>query len=362
MPHSRELWIALNAELSVPREVVYRLAEHRDDWSVGDLAKASLSRQLGIPQRELSRVREVVPIAPQCAANFERIARDGDIEILTIADPDYPAALGRLVMPPPVLYLRGRLPPGPGIAIVGSRAADTYGREVAELFAADLARRGLTIVSGLARGIDATAHQAALAAGGRTVGVLGCGMDLDYPRGHRALKERMTTSGGIVSEFPLGTAPLPRNFPIRNRIIVALSLGTLIIQGEPRSGTLVTARLAVEQNRDVWAVPGRIFDSRAAGPNALIRDGAMPALRPRDIVESLPLAVRDTLEDDEAPEPPPGLAGRLLGALPHGEAWSAERFNRELDVPVQRILEALLGLELDSRLRRDPGGAYRHAG
>ena len=178
------------------------------------------------------------------------------------SDGSSPAAAGALLL--------GRIPDRPAIAMVGSRAAVAYGLEAATLFARRLAEAGLTIVSGLARGVDTAAHRGALAAsGGLTVGVLGCGLDVRYPTGTDRLRRQIAGRGAVITEFPLGTPPNKYNFPIRNRIIAALASGTLVVQGEARSGSLITARLALELGRDVYAVPGRIFDSRSAGPNAL---------------------------------------------------------------------------------------------
>ena len=364
MDHQRAILIVLNADLSIAREVVYKLAEFRQHWKAGALDSDAVAEAAVIPRRHLRQAQRRSRAAPERAREIEQAAVDRGLRVLVVTDSDYPDSLRRLSLPPPIFYVRGALPSGPAIAIVGSRRADAYGREVAELFASELARNGLVIVSGLARGIDAAAHAAAIAAGGRTVGVLGCGLDIDYPRGHASLKADMVKSGAVISEFPLGTSPLPRNFPIRNRVIVALSLGTLIVQGAPRSGTLVTARLSLEMNREIWAVPGRIFDKKAAGPNLLIRDGATPVLRPRDILEGLPMAVRDALnllEVPPPPSPPVGPAGSLVQALPRGESWTAEQFGRSLSIPVSRILELLLQLELAGVLKRDVGATYRHA-
>jgi DNA processing protein len=221
------------------------------------------------------------------------------------------------------------------------------------------------VVSGLARGVDSAAHRGALEApGGRTVAVLGCGLDVDYPLGSARLRRRIAARGAVISEFPLSTNPYKSNFPIRNRIIAALAVGTLVVQGEARSGSLITARLALDLGRDVYAVPGRVFDSRSRGPNGLIRDGALPAERPRDILESLPLAIRERLTTaaDEAEatgsDRAEGDAGRLLSAMTPGEPVTPGALATASSLPLERVLALLLELELAGRVRREPGPAW----
>jgi DNA processing protein len=287
---------------------------------------------------------------------------------LTVLDAGYPAPLRELALPPPVLYCLGEIPDRPAVAVVGSRAADAYGREAATRFARELAAAGLTIVSGLARGVDSAAHRGALAAAeGRTVGVLGCGLDIAYPPGTDRLRRQMAEHGAVITEFPFGTTPQRWNFPVRNRIIAALACGTLVVQGEARSGSLITARLALELGRDVYAVPGRIFDSRSVGPNRLIRDGALAAGSPRDILESLPLAVQDRLPAGPLPPAVPGReapagvsaeAARLLAALTPGELLPPETLAATSGLEIDRILALLLELELGGHIRREPGPAW----
>jgi DNA processing protein len=260
--------------------------------------------------------------------------------------------------------------------VVGSRAADPYGLEATERFAAALARAGLTVVSGLARGIDSAAHRAALRADdGSTVAVLGCGLDVDYPRGSARLRREIEGRGAVISEFAPGTPALPEHFPIRNRIIAALGSGCLVVQAAIKSGSLSTARQALELGRDVWAVPGRIFDRRSEGANLLIRDGASPALDPDQILESLPLAIKEELErraaratrsgatgDDadhaDAASGARGLSRLLLGELAIGDPTTAEELSRRSGQSVERVLAVLLDLELEGRVGRVAGSRY----
>jgi DNA processing protein len=307
---------------------------------------------------------------------------------VTLLDGDYPERLRQLALPPPVLYLRGALPAAPAVAVVGSRNADPYGVEVATLFARSLAAAGVVVVSGFARGVDAAAHRGALAGGGSTVAVLGCGVDVAYPRGHGKLGAEVAARGALLSELPCGAPPLAHHFPVRNRIIAALAEGTLVVEATPRSGSLITARLALELGRDVYAVPGRIFDERSLGPNALLRDGALLAQHPKDVLEALPREARERLaapggdaggpgggpggpdgdaggrqggpggSADRAAAPLPGLRGRLLAALPPGCHRSPEALAAAAGAGVDRVLGALLELELGGWVRRHPGALY----
>lgn len=227
---------------------------------------------------------------------LEKAAREG-IEILSPFDSEYPALLRQIYDPPLILYCRGAVQAlsRAGIAIVGSRRCSVYGREVAFTFARDLAGIGLGIFSGMALGIDSQAHVGALEGGGGTVAVLGTGVDVVYPRSHKKLYRRIVEAGCVVSEFPLGTFAAPQNFPIRNRIISGMALGTLVPEASEFSGSLITARLTLEQNRELWAVPGNITSPGSYGPNHLIKQGATPAVTPQDVLEGLPVSVLTSL-------------------------------------------------------------------
>jgi len=374
----RDLAIALNATDRLWRPAVCRLAAEAPRWiDRTSTPGAELARELGVPEDQLQRAFEVLPRAREIAAREIAALEDRDAGVLTRFDPDYPAALLDLALPPPVLYHQGSIPESlrerdaPAVAIVGSRKSDPQGCEAAELFARSLADAGVVVVSGFARGIDAAAHRGALASTrGSTVAVLGCGLEVSYPRGHRKLRRQVVADGGaLITEWRCGTLPRPWRFPVRNRVIAALSRATLVVQAAPRSGSLITARHALELGRDVWAVPGSIFDERALGTNGLIRDGAYPALHPGDLLESLRLVPRVTsVARSEPPslppaaeeeELPPGLAGRLLRVLPAGVSRPAEALAAELEAPVDRVLSALLELELTGRVRRVPGPEYR---
>ncbi len=230
-------------------------------------------------------------------------ARSCGAQIIPLGSPAYPALLTTIYDPPAVLFGRGEwrsaVEGKPVVAIVGSRRASTYGRNVTERLAADLASRGVTVLSGLARGVDAVAHAAAVDAGGRSVAVMGTGLDSIYPRDNARLAERLLERGGLLTEFPTSTPPSGQNFPFRNRVISGLSLGVLVVEAAERSGSLITARMATEQGRDVYAVPGNVTSATSFGPNHLIKDGAVPILGWRDVVDALPIEWRELILAEE---------------------------------------------------------------
>jgi DNA processing protein len=216
---------------------------------------------------------------------YEKLAKRG-IKVLTIKDKTYPKLLKEIYAPPALLYIQGKLSE-PCLGIVGSRELSPYGFKTAPKLSFELARKGLTIVSGLAKGIDTLAHQSALKARGKTIAVLGSGLDIIYPKDNQKLSKEIIQTGAVISEFPLGTPPKRQNFPQRNRIVSGLSRGVLIIEAGERSGSLITARQALEQNRDVFAVPGPINSLTSAGTNGLIKLGAKPVTEVNDILEEL---------------------------------------------------------------------------
>ena len=230
-----------------------------------------------------------------------KLVQDAGATILTMADDEYPGRLLEIYDPPAVLWVRGsvELMSRPGIAVVGTRVPTPYGAGMAELLSRDLCARGLAIFSGMARGIDTAAHKGALDAGGKTLAVWGTGIDVVYPKDNKKLAEQIVGSGGtIVSEFPLGTFPAPQNFPIRNRVLSGMSVGVLVIEAGEYSGTRITARCAMEQNRDVYAVPGNVTNKNSWGPNTLIKQGAKLTATWEDVWEDLPSQVRLQLEDE----------------------------------------------------------------
>lgn len=271
----------------------------------------------------------------------------------------YPPRLLEIVDPPPVLWVAGQpqILSSPAVAIVGSRAGSAYSLNVAERLAADLASRGLTIVSGLARGVDAAAHRGALGVGGVTVGVLGCGADIVYPPEHAVLATAMRQRGAVISEMVPGTVPRPLFFPRRNRLISGLSVAVIVVEAGERSGSLITARLALEQGRDVLAVPGNVLSGRNRGGHALLRDGARLVETADDVLEELGWGGRG---------PGPGQAGADSGAVPDpvveallpGEPSDLGEISLKTGLSAARLLPLLLDLELRGVVRRVAGGRF----
>jgi DNA processing protein len=287
---------------------------------------------------------------------------DTNVTRLLPADPRYPVLLAAIGSPPP-LDVRGTLQPGDAlaIAIVGSRQATPYGLEVAEGLAADLAARGVTIVSGLARGIDTAAHRGALAAGGRTLAVLGHGIAHVYPPENRTLAEAIVERGALLSQFPASLGPLAHHFPARNRTLAGLALGVVVVEAAERSGALITAGLAGELGREVFAVPGRITSAESQGTHALIRDGAMLIRHWTDVVAELGepwrsrIAEAATHREDKARPAPGSDEASMLELLSVEDAQHIERLIARANVDAARAGTALIALELAGWARQLPG-------
>ncbi|HKY92945.1 MAG TPA: DNA-processing protein DprA [Nevskiaceae bacterium] len=281
--------------------------------------------------------------------------------LLSLDDPRYPARLREIADPPAALHFRGdpELLGLPQIAIVGSRNATPQGLEIAEAFASELAGRGIVITSGLALGIDGAAHRGALAAGGTTIAVCGTGLDRIYPAKHRALGQEIVAKGLMVSEFPPGTPAIPGNFPQRNRIISGLSLGVLVVEAALDSGSLITARLAAEQGRDVFAIPGSIHNVMVRGCHRLIRQGAKLVESVDDILEEIAPQLAPWLEASKRAVPPanepPAQHAALLAVL-GDRPLSVDALVEKLRQPVDVIAQALTELELEGHIRSMPGG------
>src|SRR5271167_1580750 len=296
--------------------------------------------------------------------------------IVALDDAEYPAQLKQIYDPPLVLYVRGNeaVISQPGIALVGTRHPTPYGSGMSERLACDLAARGLVIFSGMARGIDTAGHRGAIAAKGKTVAVFGTGVDVPYPKENSRLSEQILALGGaLISEFPLGTFPAPQNFPIRNRIISGISLGVLVVEAAEYSGTRITARCALEQNREVFAVPGNVTNKNSWGPNTLIKQGAKLVATWEDVWEELPADVRLALTPPAEPassEQPaaslftgselPPSEKRVLSLLRVDESIHIDQIVERLNsyLSSSEIFEALFELELSGRIRALPGKYY----
>ena len=356
----------------------------RLDWlrlarseNVGPITFFALLARFGTPAAVLDALpalarrggrRRPIKVCSRAAAEREVEALDRlGGHLIAVGEPAYPPALAAIDDPPPVIALRGRedLLASECIAVVGARNASANGLHFAERLAADLGAAGLTVVSGMARGIDARAHAGALPTG--TVAVIGGGVDVVYPKENRSLFERLLAEGAVIAEAPLGTVPMGRHFPRRNRVIAGLSRGVVIVEGAARSGSLITARLALEQGREVMAVPGSPLDPRASGPNRLIRQGATLVENADHVLEALAEGGRQALgeprqrwpsdaalgppEDDEAPASARDAVTALLGPSP----VPVDMLVRQSRLTPAMVATILLELELAGRLERQPG-------
>ncbi len=330
-------------------------------------ASEQVLREMKLDRRSLAnflKMRQQVNLDEVMA----RVERAG-VHVLTWDSPDYPDLLRQISDAPPVLFVRGDITPADewAVALVGTRKATVYGREAARILATDLAQNRVTVVSGLARGIDSVAHKAALDAGGRTLAVLGSGVDCIYPAEHRKLADAIAENGALISDYPLGTQPESSNCPARNRIISGLSLGVVVVEADFKSGALITADFALDQGREVFAVPGSILSPASAGCNRLLRDGASIVTEVGDILETLHL---DQLSEKQ-------MAREILPTNPteaaiidhlSAEPRHLDELSRETTLPVEVISSTLVMMELKGMTRqvaplqyvlaREPGEEY----
>ena len=289
---------------------------------------------------------------------WDQIQAQG-ISVLTWDDPGYPRRLKEIDQPPPVLYVRGALLPEDewAVAIVGTRRVTPYGRQVSEEVAGMLARNGVSVVSGLARGVDAVAHQAALSAGGRTIAVLGSGVDRIYPPEHRRLAERIMERGALVSDYAPGTPPEGVNFPPRNRIISGLSLAVIVVEAGERSGALITAGFAADQGREVFAVPGNIRAPQSVGTNRLIQQGARPLLDHREVLEALDLTLVSQHRAARTALPADEVEAQLLAVLSQ-EPLHVDEIRNQTEMPIEKVTATLALMELKGMVRQVGGMQY----
>ncbi|MFQ5817042.1 MAG: DNA-processing protein DprA [Terriglobia bacterium] len=363
---------------------------------IGSRLAAQLLKRLGSPERiftaSLTELRAAGAPASVAQTLHSRVplkaaeqeldkVRQLNCRLLAWDEPDYPELLKQISDPPVLLYLRGdaTVLKNHCLAIVGSRKPTPYGTQVCERLAQQLAERGLTIVSGLARGIDSAAHRGALnAAGGKTIAVLGTGIDTDYPKENKKLRQQVEANGCVLTEFPLGFFPAPQNFPIRNRIIAGLSWGVVIGEGGQYSGALITGRLALEYNRQVYGVPGNITNPKSWAPNNFIKQGAKLVSDWEDVVEELPTPVRNEIlaQLAAAPRsfgaaiPPPGLPltaqlsdseRALFGILKVDEALHVDQLVESSELTSSDVLAALFDLEMKGLIRQLPGKYFLRA-
>ncbi len=280
-------WLELSLVPGVGPKTFFRLVRHFKTPAA--VLRASDSDLRQIPEVHAAVIRAIKAGCKRELEQTLKLIRKHNVTVITIDDPAYPSRLADIPEPPPLLYVKGVLvhSDANAISVVGTRRATHYGKRIAEKLAGDLARMGVTVVSGLAYGIDAAAHKGALNAGGRTIAVFGCGVDVVYPRPHSKLYEQIVRSGAVVSEFPMGAQPDPRFFPMRNRIVSGLSLGTLVVESPRKSGALITTKHALDQGREVFAVPGNIDSPYNEGCHKLIKDGAKLVENVYDIVDEV---------------------------------------------------------------------------
>jgi DNA processing protein len=281
------------------------------------------------------------------------------IRIYTFLDEAYPRRLKEIPLPPPVLYVRGTLlaVDDLSVAMVGTRRATTYGKTAARFFAEGFAAHGITVVSGLARGVDAEAHTAALDCGGRTLAVLGCGVDCVYPPEHTRLADRIIASGALISDYPPGTPPDAANFPPRNRLIAGLALATVVVEAGDPSGAILTAKYAGDYGRDVFAVPGSIFSPAHRGCHRLLVDGVAPALSPMDVLASLDIERSDQLSQARMALPEGPIESKILQAL-DVEPKHIDIIRAQTGLPIREVSATLALMELKGMVRQVSGMQY----
>ena len=354
---SKKYWVGFNLVKGVGAVRLRAILDYFGRLDTAWLAPADALRAAGLSQKV---VENLVQLRKQVNLDLvmERAERQGVI-ILTWEDDQYPARLRQVDQPPPVLYLRGDFLDEDhfAVAVVGTRRVTPYGRQVADELGGFLARHGITVVSGLARGVDAIAHDAALKAGGRTIAVLGSGVDHIYPPEHRALAERIVKSGALASDYAPGTPPDGVNFPPRNRIISGLSQATVVVEAGEKSGALITATFAAEQGREVFAVPGSIYAAQSKGTNALIRDGARPLLAMDEILEVLQLGRVEEKQAARRHLPADATETMLLGYLSR-EPVHIDEIVGMSGLPIDRVSATLTMMELKGMVRPVGGMNY----
>lgn len=349
-------WLGLKTVPGVGNRLFLNLIQHFGELDkVFSASRGELLQVEGVNARLVSAIQDYK--IPREVEEDLSLAEKNGVRIITFSDPDYPTLLRHIHDPPPVLYVYGSLHPDSlNIAIVGSRNATPYGRTVTEGLSSDLIRRGFTVVSGMARGIDSAAHIGALTAGGKTIAVLGCGLGTIYPAENKKLFHRIAENGAVISEFPFLTSPEAHNFPIRNRIISGLSLGAVIVEATHQSGSLITARLAAEQGREVFAVPGSITSFKSMGTHRLIKQGAKLVEHVDDIVEELNIAqpIPSVHIKEEPTIPLTPEEKRIIDELSPYPVH-IDKLVRRLSLSAGQVSGILLQLELKGLVTQSPG-------
>jgi DNA processing protein len=350
-------WVGFNLVKGIGAVRLQGLREHFGDLALAWQAPADALKSAGLSAKLAERVIQVRS-GVDLDTYLEKVNKQG-IEILTWDDPRYPPRLKEIEQPPPVIYLRGTLKSEDtwAVAVVGTRRVSTYGRQVAEEVGSFLAANGVTVVSGLARGVDAIAHQAAIKAGGRTIAVLGCGVDRIYPPEHAPLAGKIMANGAILSDYALGTPPDASNFPPRNRIISGLSMATVVVEAGETSGALITAQFAIDQGREVFAVPGNILALQSKGTNKLISQGARPLLSARDLLDVLDLTRVTEQRESRRVLPGDETEIKLMSVLTQ-EPMHMDEIQIQTGLPIERVSATLIMMELKGLVRHVGGMNY----
>ncbi len=353
----KAFWVGFNLVRGVGAVRVRNLLQHFGKLEIAWDAPAGALISAGLPARVVENFL-VVRKQVNLEVVMKKIADQG-VTVITWDEDVYPRRLKEIDQPPPVLFVRGSINVEDdwAVSVVGTRRVTPYGRQVAAEIARFLAQNGVTVVSGLARGVDAIAHQSAMQAGGRTLAILGSGVDVIYPPEHRKLAEEIVQQGAVISDYPLGTQPESSNFPPRNRIIAGLSLATIVVEAGERSGALITAEFAVEQGRDVFAVPGSILAPQSEGTNRLIEQGARPLLRMSEILESLKLEQIPEKQASRKAISASPEERKLLSCLDH-EPKHIDEICTISGLPIQAVSATLTMMELKGLVTQVGGMNY----
>jgi DNA processing protein len=358
MRDEKKYWIGFNLVRGIGAVRFQQIQSYFGELSIAWNAPAEAFNEVGLPNRALKNfleLRNQIDLDQLYESILEK-----NVTVLTLLDDEYPRLLKEIDQAPPVIYVKGTLTPADefAVAIVGTRRVSNYGQQITRDASIYLAGHGLTIVSGLARGVDGIAHRYALQAGGRTLAVLGSGVDVIYPPEHRKLAEAISENGAIISDYPLGTQPEGINFPPRNRIISGLSLATVVVEAGERSGALITADFAVEQGRDVFAVPGNVLSPASRGTNRLIQNGAYAMVSPQDVLDVLDLSEVESIKTARQVLPADAMETKILKVMDF-EPKHVDEICNALGLPVEKVSAALTMMELKGLVQHV--GAMRYA-
>ena len=357
MKEDTKYWIGFNLVKGIGPVRLERLLHYFGDirtaWTARsyELEAAGLSKTL---RGRMAEIQNRISLDDQL-----KNIQDKGIQVMTWGDTDYPERLRQISQSPYILYIKGTLVPEDiwSVAIVGTRRFSQYGRQVTENLAYTLSKNGITIISGLARGVDGIAHQIALDAGGRTIAVLGSGLDIIYPPEHRNLASNITQKGALISDYPLNTPPDGSNFPPRNRIISGLAKAVIVIEAGERSGALITATFAAEQGREVFAVPGKITAPLSKGTNLLIKQGAHPLLDPQDVLDLLNMTLiadQKVVQKSLPSDPKEALLYQVVG----DEPLHVDEISTQVKMPIEEVTSTLALMELKGMVRKTFGMRY----